>query len=82
MADGSMGGTNVNTTTIRWWRTHATRFRELVLFDLRGAWRFGAVVPGEDPQDANVVGPTYRTKVEALADLDRYARFYGCEGSK
>ena len=62
----------------RWWTESPTRFPELVLLGLGDHWRFGAVTPGED---ASPVGPYYATKAEALADLERYARSYGCVGA-
>lgn len=64
---------------MRWWTETATRFPELVLLGLGDHWRFGAVQG--DGEDASPVGPYYATKAEALADLDRYARFYGCKGA-
>jgi len=50
-----------------------TRYAELGVTRIdRSTWRFVAM-DGEAP-----VGPFYRTKTEALADLERYAAFYGC----
>lgn len=40
-----------------------------------GLWRI------VDNSSGSEVGPQYRTKAELLADLDRYARYFGCEGA-
>ena len=54
-----------------------TRFKELgYRNDGRGLWRIYDVSDGEA-----AVGPFYASKMELLADLPRYAREYGCEGS-
>ena len=53
-----------------------TCFEELgYVCDGPGLWR---VVDLSDGRQARV-GPQYRTKVELLADLERYARFFGCK---
>jgi hypothetical protein len=39
-------------------------------------WRFVTT------EDGATVGPYYETRAELLADLDSYARFYGCHGAK
>lgn len=66
-------------STVKWWTETPTRYPELVLCNLKGFWQFAAVQG--DGSDAAQVGPRYATKMEALADLDRYARFYGCAGT-
>ena len=55
-------------------KINKTRFSELGLVNVdRGLWRFIVI------EDNAVVGPYYATKIEALADLDRYAREYGLQ---
>ena len=50
-----------------------TRFAELDLANCgKGGWRFVAT------EDGAVIGPQYKTKIEALCDLPRYAAEYGC----
>ena len=44
--------------------------------DAPGLWR---VVDTSDGWESRV-GPQYKTKMELLADLDRYATEYGCNG--
>jgi len=52
-----------------------TRFKELGYHEWgAGNWRFVT-------EDGAEVGRSYKTKAELLADLDRYARDYGCEGT-
>lgn len=52
-----------------------TRYPELRLAQVtRSLWRYVT-------EDNAIVGPFYKTKLEALADLDNYARFYGCAGA-
>jgi hypothetical protein len=58
--------------TIRPTRYTGLGYRE----DFRGCWRIYDI---SEPGRQGAVGPKYRTKVELLADLDRYAREYGCE---
>ena len=43
--------------------------------DGRGLWR---VYDVDDRESPAAVGPQYRTKMELLADLARYASEYGC----
>jgi hypothetical protein len=51
-----------------------TRYAELgYKYDGKGIWRI------YDTDTDSAVGPTYRTQVELLADLDRYAQVFGCE---
>lgn len=51
-----------------------TRYRELMYRQaFPGVWRF--VGDGCD------IGPQYPTKAELLADLDRFAAEYGCDGA-
>ena len=53
-----------------------TRFPELgYRQDGPGLWRIYALDDGRE----SAVGPFYPTKAELLADLDRYAREYGCQ---
>ena len=55
---------------------HPTRYAELGYWNpSRGMWRIFATDGG--PWRATI-GPIYHTKAELLADLDRYARDYGC----
>jgi len=71
-----------------------TRYTELAFGKQSpGLWRifaretYDAAGPGHeyygrkpDPwETARHVGADYATKAELLADLDRYAKFYGCE---
>ena len=56
-----------------WWVVTPTRFKELSLGDFNGFYQF--------MNDGSQVGPQYATKAEALADLDRYAAQFGCEGA-
>lgn len=52
---------------------HATRYPELAYVRVdRVTWRFADASTGAN------IGPYYRTRVELLADLDRYAAFFGC----
>ena len=43
--------------------------------DGRGLWRIYDVM---ELDSIGAVGPQYRTKAELLADLDRYAKQFGC----
>lgn len=43
--------------------------------DAPGLWR---IYDTSDPRRPAAVGPHYRTKMELLADLPRYARDFGC----
>jgi hypothetical protein len=55
-----------------------TRFKELEFEQVApNLWRFMDVT-GEKPAH---VGPYYTTKTELLADLERYAAQFGCEGA-
>ena len=59
-------------------RYRPTRFKELgYRCDGPSLWRIYDI--RDDPPAA--VGPFYKTKAELLADLDRYAAEFGCEGS-
>ena len=50
-----------------------TRFKELKYANVTvGLWRI------VDASTEQTVGPHYRTKVELLADLTRYAKDFGC----
>ena len=52
-----------------------TRYAELAYRnDGPGLWRIVTT------EDGAAVGPQYGTKAELLADLERYAKDYGCEG--
>lgn len=54
----------------------ATRYPELAYESVtRGLWRFVDVSTGSH------VGPHYRTKAELLADLERFAAVFGCDGA-
>jgi hypothetical protein len=57
------------------YKPRPTRFTELGYTNYCGIWRIVAM------DTVNVVGPIYQSKAELLADLPRYARDYGCEGS-
>lgn len=53
---------------------YRTRFTELGFTNVAPSlWRF------VDLSTGNCVGEQYRTKAELLADLSRYAEFFGCE---
>lgn len=53
-----------------------TRYKELSFHEWgRGNWRLVTT------DDHATVGPHYKSKAELLADLDRYAAEYGCEGA-
>jgi hypothetical protein len=57
-------------------KVYKTRFKELgYCHSLSGEWRI--VAREEDPPAA--VGPMYRSRVELLCDLERYAAIYGCK---
>lgn len=50
-----------------------TRYKELGYVHVtQNLWRLVDLATG------HVVGPLYRTRAELLADLDRYARVFGC----
>ncbi len=55
-----------------------TRYPELGYANCYGprCWRI------VDRSTNRVVGPIYKTKAELLADLDRYAAVFGCEGDR
>lgn len=38
-------------------------------------WRF------QDASTGNQIGPRYATRLELLADLERFASLFGCEGA-
>ena len=50
-----------------------TRYAELAIMKTGNVWRIADITDGEP----HAVGSQYRTKFEAFADLDRYAREYG-----
>lgn len=50
-----------------------TRFPELSYAKTGNVWRF------VDNSTGRVVGPSYRTKAELLADVERYAKLFGCK---
>lgn len=55
-----------------------TRFAELVYrYDGHQLWRVYDATDGSP----RAVGPHYRSQLELLADLPRYAREWGCEGA-
>lgn len=59
----------------QWPKYSATRFDILGLSQCgRSLWRYVALDEPSKLDCPNVVGPHYRTKAEALADLERYAR--------
>lgn len=61
---------------------YKTRYQELGYAHLdTNLWRFVDLIDGGTIFGA-CTGPHYRTKAELLADLDRYAREFGCEGAK
>lgn len=55
-------------------KVRPTRYKELGYMEWGGDWRILDLTSG----DPAVVGPVYRTRAELLADLDRYAGFFGC----
>lgn len=52
-----------------------TRFKELAFVNNGDHWRF------VDTSSGSTVGQLYKTKTELLADLDRYAHNFGCDGA-
>ena len=56
------------------WPNYAkTRYRELGLANLDvGLWRFVYISDKNQLRSPPVVGPHYKSKIEALADLERY----------
>lgn len=68
------GKVNRTPTPPHWVRVTRTRFPELDLWNCRGFWQFA--------NGGSQVGPQYRTKMEALADLPRYAKEYGIEAAQ
>lgn len=53
-----------------------TRFDELQFARIApGVWRI------VDAETGHVVGPHYGSRAELLADLERFAAFFGCEGT-
>ncbi len=70
--------TKTATKTTFKYRIHPTRFAELGYVNYSpGDWRVVAL--DSDNPDTNSVGPHYRSKLELLADLERYATSYGCK---
>jgi len=68
---GAEGGGEAVNSTIR-----PTRYQELgYRNDGQDLWRIYST------DDERAVGPYYASKAELLADLERYAREYGCEGA-
>ncbi len=62
-------------------RVSETRYEGLAYTKIcPGYWSFVSwdVLSGETKDKATTVGAHYRTKEELLADLIRYAEFYGC----
>jgi len=52
---------------------HRTRYRELEFAKIEpGCWQF------IDAETKSQIGPHYASKAELLADLERYAREFGC----
>ena len=61
---------------VAWPAVRPTRYVELgYRCDGPGLWRIYDVMDATSPA---AVGPQYRTKAELLADLERYARDFGC----
>jgi len=57
-------------------KIYVTRYPELGYMRIDNKiWR---IVSKEDIKDPGAVGPYYHSKMELLADLDRYAKDYGC----
>lgn len=52
-----------------------TRYPELGYVHSVGCWRI------VDMSTGDVIGPQYKTRAELLADLQRYAALFGCEGA-
>lgn len=52
-----------------------TRYKELDYVNNGDHWRF------VDTSSGSTVGPLYKTKAELLADMDRYAHNFGCDGA-
>ena len=65
----------------QWPAYSPTRFQHIGLSRLeRACWRWVALHwdgGGTTPDSPSAIGPQYRTKAEALADLERYARESG-----
>ena len=54
-------------------RLTQTRYEELAVGQISpGVWRFHDVTDPKRGGDVSAVGPYYKTKGEALADLERY----------
>jgi hypothetical protein len=59
-------------------KIYRTRYRELgYVHQDRNLWRFVDLTD----EGAHYTGPHYRTKAELLADLERQAWVFGCEGA-
>lgn len=59
-------------------RATKTRFAELgILKCTPSLWRIVDITEGLD--SGRVIGPHYRSKMELLADLPRYAQEFGCD---
>lgn len=58
-------------------KLRATRFLDTLAYRCDGPnlWRFYDIT-GDKPA---AVGPQYQSKAELLADLERYARGFGCK---
>ncbi len=66
----------MNAFTVHGTPARTTRYKELCYVNCgRELWRFMDAATGK------VIGPYYATKSELLADLERYAAAYGCEGA-
>jgi hypothetical protein len=60
-----------------------TRYAELGYEHRGDHWRILDLHNGPRPDGtAEGIGPYYATRAELLADLDRYAASYGCDGAK
>lgn len=59
-----------------------TRFPELgYTFTSDKCWRFVDIDNSYNIGRTSCIGPCYRSKTELLADLERYARQFGCDGT-
>jgi hypothetical protein len=63
----------------RLWQVNKTRFDELGYTQAdRGLWRFVDLTNPKADGLPSCVGPSYPTERALLADLQRYAEFFGC----
>lgn len=63
----------MNTTTDWRGKAYKTRFKELIYRNMGDHWRIF------DVDGDAAVGPQFHSRIELLCDLERYAKFFGCE---